>query len=216
MIKSFYNNNETIEIGVDEAGRGPLFGRVYTAAVILPKGDSFDHSKMKDSKKFYSKKAILEAYNYIKENAVKYSVTWNDEIVIDKINIRQATLNSMHKSIKDIINNNEDTLILVDGNDFKPLTVIKDSTFKEIPYECIISGDNKYSCIAAASILAKVERDKYIEELCENNPFLIEYYKIDTNKGYGAKFHLEGIKKYGITKWHRRSYGPCKTAKIIN
>ncbi len=216
MVKSFYNENKTVEIGVDEAGRGPLFGRVYTAAVILPKDDSFDHSKMKDSKKFYSKKAILEAYNYIKENAIKYSVTWNDEETIDKINIRQATLNSMHKSIKNVIDNDEDNVILVDGNDFKPFTVIKNSTFKDVPHHCIISGDNTYSCIAAASILAKVERDNYIDELCENNPFLKEYYKIDTNKGYGAKFHLEGIKKHGITKWHRRSYGPCKTAEIIN
>jgi ribonuclease HII len=74
----------------------------------------------------------------------------------------------------------------------------------------IEGGDNKYTSIAAASILAKVERDKYIEELCVENPELIELYGIDSNKGYGSKKHMDGIKKYGITKWHRKTFGICK------
>jgi ribonuclease HII len=79
-----------------------------------------------------------------------------------------------------------------------------------IPYTTVEGGDNKYASIAAASILAKVERDRYIEELCALNPTLAEYYGIDSNKGYGAKKHLDGIKEHGITIWHRRSFGICK------
>ena len=79
-----------------------------------------------------------------------------------------------------------------------------------VPYTTIEGGDNKYASIAAASILAKVERDKYIEELCQENPELINHYAIDSNKGYGAKKHIAGIKEHGITIWHRRSFGICK------
>ena len=79
-----------------------------------------------------------------------------------------------------------------------------------MPFKTIEGGDNKYSAIAAASILAKVERDKYIGELCQENPDLIDKYCIDSNKGYGAKKHIDGIKEHGITIWHRRSFGPCK------
>jgi ribonuclease HII len=81
---------------------------------------------------------------------------------------------------------------------------------EQIPHVCVEGGDNKYSSIAAASILAKVARDTYIDELCQQNPELIERYSIDSNKGYGAKKHLDGIKEHGITIWHRRSFGICK------
>ena len=102
--------------------------------------------------------------------------------------------------------------LLIDGNYFKPVTFLNKITNKieEMPYVTIEGGDNKYASIAAASILAKVERDRYIEELCEKNPELAEYYGIDSNKGYGAKRHIEGIKQHGITIWHRRSFGICK------
>jgi ribonuclease HII len=102
--------------------------------------------------------------------------------------------------------------LLIDGNYFKPFTYLnkKNNKIDTIPHVTIEGGDNKYASIAAASILAKVERDKYIEELCKENPILIEHYGIDSNKGYGAKRHLEGIKEHGITIWHRRSFGICK------
>jgi ribonuclease HII len=102
--------------------------------------------------------------------------------------------------------------LLIDGNYFNPITILNKTTSKieTIPYTTIEGGDNKYTAIAAASILAKVERDKYIDELCEQNPTLSEYYSIDSNKGYGAKKHLDGIKEHGITIWHRRSFGICK------
>ena len=222
ILSKFYKEEaHIVEIGSDEAGRGPLFGRVYSAAVILPKDDSFDHHKMKDSKKFHSKKKIEEVADYIKENAIAWSVKYADEATIDTINILQATQQAMHDAINDVKNQimklnislkPSDILLLIDGNYFNPLTHFNKVTNKieYIPYKMIEGGDNKYTSIAAASILAKVERDKYIEELCEENPELSERYGIDSNKGYGAKRHLDGIKQYGITKWHRRSFGICK------
>jgi ribonuclease HII len=215
-----------IEIGVDEAGRGPLFGRVYTAAVILPKVDNIDYSKVKDSKKFHSKKKIEEAADYIKEIALAWSVTYADEKKIDEINILQATQLSMHNSIQEAskiystqakhqgktIEKDYSFSLLIDGNYFNPMTTFnkEKNRIEVIPYITVEGGDNKYASIAAASILAKVSRDKYIEELCEQNPELSEYYGIDSNKGYGAKRHLDGIKEHGITIWHRRSFAPCK------
>lgn len=223
-LQQFYKEDANIfEIGVDEAGRGPLFGRVYTAAVILPKDNTFDHSRVKDSKKFHSKKKIEDVAEYIKANAIAWYVSFEDEKVIDEINILQATQQSMHTSIletrKQIIhkmkeqnNINYNIQLLIDGNYFNPITILNKSTSKieTIPYTTIEGGDNKYTAIAAASILAKVERDKYIDELCEQNPTLVEYYSIDSNKGYGAKRHIDGIKEHGITIWHRRSFGICK------
>ena len=226
-LKKYDNEAENVfEIGVDEAGRGPLFGRVYTGAVILPKDDTFDHSKMKDSKKFHSKKKIDEVAKYIRENALAWYVSFEDEKRIDDINILQATQQAMHNSIlavrkqfnvKQLISDKEEIKdysysLLIDGNYFNPLTVLnkKNKKLEIIPYTTIEGGDNKYSAIAAASILAKVERDKYIEELCQQNPTLSEYYAIDSNKGYGAKKHMDGIKAHGITIWHRRSFGICK------
>jgi ribonuclease HII len=102
-LQKFYKEDANIfEIGVDEAGRGPLFGRVYTAAVVLPKDDSFDHSRVKDSKKFHSKKKIEEVSEYIKENAIAWYVSFEDEKKIDEINILQATQLSMHNSINEV------------------------------------------------------------------------------------------------------------------
>ena len=216
VLESTYNTNKKFEIGVDEAGKGPMFGRVYSAAVILPKCE-FRHDLMKDSKKFTSVKKIREAYDYIKSNATAYSVEYIEPDVIDKINIREATLTCMHNAIigvLDQVNDDKDTFILVDGNDFKPLFRNNESGFNTIPYVTVIGGDNIYSQIAAASILAKVERDAYIEELCGKNELLIEKYDLLSNKGYGTKRHMDGIKEYGITDLHRKSYGICKRLDI--
>lgn len=220
-LQKFYTNeSNVIEIGIDEVGRGPLFGRVYVSAVILPKDDSFDHSKMKDSKKFHSKKKIEETAEYIKNSSIAWVVCYEDEVVIDEINILQATQKAMHKCIAEIINKNQDLFnnsetkiqLLIDGNYFNPYTYFnkKRKILEQIPHVCIEGGDNKYSTIAAASILAKVARDTYIDDLCKENPELVEHYSIDSNKGYGAKKHLDGIKEHGITIWHRRSFGICK------
>ena len=207
---SYYDEEGTIEFGIDEVGRGPMFGRVYTAAVILPK-EGFDHSKMKDSKKFHSKKKIIEVSDYIKENAVAWSIQWEDEKTIDKINIRNATHSAMHKAIKNIYDSTKETVLLVDGNDFKPYVIMRGNSLEQVPHICIEGGDNKYSSIAAASILAKVARDAYIAELCLEHPELVEKYDLGNNKGYGTKKHMDGISQHGITEWHRRSFGICKT-----
>jgi ribonuclease HII len=220
LLKKFYHLDSNItEVGCDEAGRGPMFGRVYSGAVVLPKDDSFDHWKMKDSKKFTSKnpKKIQEVAEYIKQHAIAWAVEYEDERVIDEINILQATQSAMHKAIRSVLRqlkslDTNNLFLLIDGNYFKPLTICNKSNnrIENAKYETVEGGDNKYTAIAAASILAKVERDKYIENLCLENPELIERYGIDGNKGYGSKRHMDGIKKYGITKWHRRSFGICK------
>ena len=232
-LKTYFSETDnTFDIGVDEAGRGPLFGRVYASAVILPKpreGDSddeFHYSWMKDSKKFTSKKKIQEVADYIKSNAVAWSVCYEDEKTIDNINILQATQQAMHRSIKECmimckekLNNCQDSYhLLIDGNYFNSYIRFDKTTgeLTTIPHTCVKGGDNQYACIAAASILAKVSRDKYIEELCDTYPLLDEYYHIRGNKGYGAKHHMQGIREHGITKWHRRSYAPCKEANIID
>ena len=217
LKKYYFEDPDILEIGVDEAGRGPLFGRVYAAAVILPKDESFEHFKMKDSKKFHSKKKIEEIADYIKQNAIAWYVSFEDEKTIDEINILQATQKCMHTCIQEIRKqiskkNNNSFHLLIDGNYFNPITHLNKNTNKleVIPYTTVEGGDNKFTCIAAASILAKVERDKYIDDLCAKNPDLCEKYGIDSNKGYGAKKHLDGIKTHGITIWHRRTFGICK------
>ena len=231
-LKKCYNEDEKVyEIGVDEVGRGPLFGRVYTAAVILPKDDSFDCSMVKDSKKFHSKKKIEEASQYVKEHALAWYISFEDEKTIDEINILQATQSSMHTSILEVrkqLNKkikekcNEDKIkiegndysysLLIDGNYFKPLTFLDKKTNKieSFPYITVEGGDNKYASIAAASILAKVARDEYIHDLCIENPILNENYNLDKNKGYGSKQHIDGIKNHGVTSWHRKTFGICK------
>lgn len=225
-LQKKYNisNSSIMEIGIDEAGRGPMFGRVYSAAVILPNNEEFKYELLKDSKKFTSEKKINEVAEYIKTKALFWSVSYEDEKTIDSINIRQSTLCAMHKAIGELlkqnnnpnINNNECYYLLVDGNDFKPYTYYCETTniIKQINHILIEGGDNKFCSIAAASILAKVERDKYIKELCINFPKLNSYYGLLTNKGYGTSKHMEGIKKYGISKWHRITYGCCKDSTI--
>ena len=203
-----------IEVGIDEAGKGPMFGRVYAAAVVLPKNrEDFEYDDLRDSKKITSSKKLNKIAEYIKENAQAWAVCYEDEKTIDKINIRQATFKAMHSAIDKVmaqLSLNDKVQLMVDGNDFKPYTMMKGMMLTPILHTCYEGGDNKFAAIAAASILAKTERDKYILDLCENHPELKEHYSIDTNKGYGTKKHMDGIAEHGITEWHRRSYGICK------
>lgn len=225
ILKSSYFESENtdtdtttqpfIEIGIDEAGRGPMFGRVYIGAVVLPKDSKqFDFSKMKDSKKFHSDKKIKEVAEYIKSHAVAWSVTYAEHNEIDEKNIRKATIDCMHNAVNDLMekmNKTPDKLyLLVDGNDFIPMMKLCNDSYMQIPYKCIESGDNTYASIAAASILAKVTRDEYIMQMCKETPELNTRYDLESNKGYGTKKHMEGIKTHGISQWHRKSFGICK------
>lgn len=204
MLKTHYLKN-ALEVGIDEAGRGPLFGRVYIGAVILPPDDQFDHSMMRDSKKLNDIKRH-EAYEYIVNNAIDWTSFWVTEKEVDTMNVFKATHYGMHKALDNLLVKPDN--ILVDGNKFYPYTCnIRNEI---VPHMCVIGGDDKYSSIAAASIIAKVERDRYIKELCEQYPFLDEKYDLRNNKGYGAKKHIQGIKQHGISEWHRKTFGICK------
>jgi ribonuclease HII len=209
---SCYNHKDWVEIGVDEAGRGPLFGRVYAAAVVLPEFeegegeggcDSIDpmRAEIKDSKKFTSEKKIRKVAQMIKERAI-YAVCWRDEKRIDEINILQATQEAMHEAIEKVMEkvgrDKADIRLLIDGNYFKRM--------EGIHHQCFEKGDGRFMSIAAASILAKVERDEYIYELCREFPEWVERYDLKNNKGYGTKRHREGIERWGATEWHRKSF----------
>lgn len=220
---SIYNYKYVI--GVDEAGRGPLFGRVYTGAVILPYDDVFDKSKLKDSKKFTSKKKIKEVYDYIIENTNNlYEIDFADENEIDKYNILQATQRSMHRCIFRLItklvdvctqsytNNKTDLfesiLISVDGNYFNTFKYYSDidCNYHIIKHKTLVKGDSICKEISAASILAKVSRDIYIDDFVNENPEYEEKYGLLSNKGYGTKKHIEGIRLYGYSPYHRKSF----------
>ena len=189
-----------IEVGLDEVARGCMFGRVYTAAVIWPEDFEEDPNYIiKDSKKL-TKKKREELYDYIINTALDWNINYMEHQEIDKLNILQATMKSMHINLDNLLIDVDH--ILVDGTNF--------NQYSNIPYTCIPKGDNKYYSIAAASILAKVEHDRYIEELCKNEPELHEKYDLLNNMGYGTKNHMDNIKKYGISKYHRKSFGICK------
>ena len=215
-----YDPSNEYEIGVDECARGPMFGRLYTAAVILPKDESFRHDWMKDSKKIKSRTKMRELSDYIKEHAVAWHIDFVEASVIDEINIRQAVLKSMRESIRQVLSKINNTAgdgvqMIVDGNDFPPYTVFDNTTetLREIPSVTVEKGDGTYSFIAAASILAKNAHDEYILDLCEQHPLLKMRYSLHENVGYGTAKHLLGIRAHGITQWHRKTYGVCKTAE---
>jgi ribonuclease HII len=202
MENSFIDDE--IEAGIDEAGRGCLCGRVYTAAVILPEEYEDDtYLEIKDSKKL-SRKKRDELRRYIETVALDYSVAYADEKEVDKHNILQATIRSMHRSLDNL--NIVPGNIVVDGSYFK---MYKDTDNMIIPHQLITNGDNKYRNIAAASILAKTYHDEYIDNLLEKEPDL-EKYGWRTNMGYGTKKHMEALKKYGPCKYHRKSFKPCQ------
>ena len=177
------------EAGVDEAGRGSLAGPVTAAAVIL--GKNFKGKNLDDSKKLSQSKR-LKLKKFIEKNALAYSVAFVSSYQIDKNNILSSTFKAMHKSIEGL--NIEPDFILVDGNLFKP--------YMNLEHKCIIKGDQKYQNIAAASILAKTYRDEYMTNLHLKFP---EYDWI-RNKGYGTRYHLDMITKFGRTKYHRKSF----------
>lgn len=188
MLSKCYNH-EIIECGTDEAGRGCLAGPVTAAAIILP--ENFELELLNDSKKI-SEKIREKIKPLIISQAISFNVTHIEPIIIDEINILNASILAMQESILKL--NPEPEHIIVDGNRFKPL--------KNIPYTTIIKGDSKFMSIAAASVLAKTYRDAYMDKIHEEFPM----YNWKKNKGYPTKEHREAIRKYGITKYHRKSF----------
>ena len=186
------------EAGIDEAGRGSLAGPVTAAAVILEK--DFKNKDLNDSKKLSPKKR-LELKKYIEKNALAYSVAFVNSSYIDKNNILNSTFKAMHMSLESL--DIEPDFILVDGNLFKP--------YRDLKYKCIVKGDQQYKNIAAASILAKTYRDEYMSNLHLKFP---EYDWIK-NKGYGTKYHIDMIKKFGRTKYHRKSFQIKSNQQIL-
>ncbi|WP_460219831.1 ribonuclease HII [Psychroserpens sp. MEBiC05023] len=187
-LKSSFSNFK-LECGTDEAGRGCLAGPVTAAAVILP--ENFSNTILNDSKQL-SKRNRVSLKPLIKQEALAYAYTHIFPKDIDKINILNASILAMHNAIEDLKLKPE--FIIVDGNKFKPLN--------NIPFETIVKGDGKYLSIAAASVLAKTYRDEYMEHIHKEFPM----YNWKQNKGYPTKEHREAIKKYGVTKYHRKSF----------
>ena len=188
MLKLKYSKFK-LECGTDEAGRGCLAGPVTAAAVILP--DNFKNSVLNDSKQLSKiKRDLLKPI--IEAKALTFAFTHVYEDEIDKINILNASILAMQRSILKLKPTPE--FIIVDGNKFKPL--------EEIPFETIVKGDSKFLSIAAASVLAKTYRDAYMYKIHEEFPM----YNWKQNKGYPTKEHREAIRKYGATKYHRKSF----------
>ena len=197
MLESHYYKG-LIEAGCDEAGRGCLAGSVYAAAVILPA--NYNNPELNDSKQLSASKR-----NQLREQIQRDAICWAIGVVtpeeIDQINILKASFLAMHRALDQLSVRPE--AIIVDGNRFVP--------YQRLPYTTIVKGDGKYQSIAAASILAKTYRDDYMDQLAEQYPM----YGWKSNKGYPTKEHREGIKKYGITPFHRKSYNLLGTQELF-
>ena len=187
MLKLRYQSLN--EAGTDEAGRGCLAGPVTAAAIILPQ--NFRNSVLNDSKQLSETKRTL-LRPILEKDAVSFAVCHVFQDEIDEVNILNASFLAMHRAIDKL--EPLPSFIIVDGNRFKP--------YPNIEHECIIKGDGKYMSIAAASVLAKTYRDEYMAKIHKEFPM----YNWKKNKGYPTKEHREAIKKYGITKYHRKSF----------
>lgn len=188
----FYNK-KLLVCGTDEAGRGCLSGPVTAAAVILPK--SFRHPMLNDSKKLSAKQRAILA-PIIKQAAISYGISHVSPQEIDRINILQASIKAMHKSIAKLETSPD--FIIVDGNKFNP--------YPNIPHETIVKGDGKFYAIAAASVLAKTARDEYMLALHKKFP----YYQWNKNMGYPTSIHKAAILKWGVSPHHRKTFKGVK------
>lgn len=200
------NYSDMVEAGIDEAGRGPLCGPVYAAAVIWDKKlEDYEEIKfIRDSKKLTAKRRKV-AYDFLVKNLKYYGVGFATNVEIDNINILEATKLAMKRAIDNLIekldNNIELEFLIIDG-------VRWEGNF-DIPCHSIIKGDDKYFSISAASILAKEEHDISINNYVTNNPEMNSKYDLLKNKGYGTKKHLIGLEEFGPSDYHRKSFKRC-------
>jgi ribonuclease HII len=189
MMLSPHYREGLIEAGCDEAGRGCLAGPVFAAAVILP--DDYRNPDIDDSKKLNMKmREILR--QEIEEKAVTWAIGSSSVEEIDRLNILNASYLAMHRAIQNL--SVVPQHLIIDGNRFKPCGGISHS--------CIVKGDGQYMSIAAASILAKTYRDRFMKQIAQEYPV----YLWDQNKGYATKEHRDALAKYGTTRWHRKSF----------
>lgn len=203
MTNNYYFKGR-LEAGIDECGVGTLIGRVYASAVILPyecPDENFELFNLINDSKKLSEKKRYELEDYIKNIAIDYTVQYIEADEIDKINIYQAKIKAWHNTIDNLTVKPE--ILLIDGDYFN---IYRDNEGEIIEHICISQGDSKFKCIAAASILAKCEHSRYMEELHNKYP----NYFLNTNHGYGTKKHIESINKYGLTPEHRKTFSPCK------
>lgn len=184
-----YHKENTIEAGCDEAGRGCLAGPVFAAAVILPA--SFENGLLNDSKKL-TEKQRYKLRPLIEKEALAWAVEAVTNTEIDEVNILDASFLAMNRAVQKL--KIEPEHLLIDGNRFRPQT--------EIPFTCMIKGDGRFFSIAAASVLAKTYRDDFMQKIHADFP----NYDWNKNKGYPTKKHREGIKKFGVTKYHRMTF----------
>ena len=188
QLKTFMNA-DLIEAGCDEAGRGPLAGPVFAAAVILPA--DFYHPLLNDSKKM-TEKAREELRPIIEREAIAWAVEEVCANEIDTINILNASITGMQRAVRKLTVKPE--FLLIDGNKFKP--------FDDYKYQCVVKGDATYASIAAASVLAKTYRDEYMRKLAKEFP----QYGWERNMGYPTKEHVQAIIEHGYTEHHRKSF----------
>ncbi len=188
MLKPFYQN-ELIEAGCDEAGRGCFAGPVFAAAVVLPK--DFYHPLLNDSKQL-NEPTRNELRPVIEKEAISFGVASISHEEIDRTNILKASIKAMQLSVAKL--SVQPGLLIIDGNRFYK--------YKEIPHRCFVKGDAIYSSIAAASILAKTYRDEWMIKLHEEFP---QYHWL-TNKGYGTAEHRKAIEEFGLSPYHRKSF----------
>ncbi len=193
-----YYQEELIEAGCDEAGRGCYAGPVFAAAVILPK--NFEHPLLNDSKQVKENDRNL-LRSFIEENALAWAVAKVEVEEIDRINILKASFKAMHLALDQLTI--KPKLLLIDGNRF-----IK---YKRVPHQCFVKGDGRFASIAAASILAKTWRDEYMFQLHESFP----QYNWKKNKGYGTEEHRNAIEQFGLTVHHRRSFNIAPTQQDL-
>lgn len=192
------------EIGIDEAGRGPLIGRVYAGAVIWGTNTK-DNELIIDSKKLSAKKRA-EALKWIKSNVLAWGVGYAEPEEIDQINILEATKLAMDRAIENLKNsfnlNQPLDKLIIDG-------VSWEKKFNNYQVKSVVKGDSKYLSIAAASIIAKEYHDEHIKQLCSENQDLHIKYDLKNNMGYGTKKHLDGLNIHGNSQFHRKSFKPC-------
>ena len=191
MLQPYFSNIEGLkEAGCDEAGRGPLAGPVVAAAVILP--PDFYHPLLNDSKKMSHKNRLI-VEEYIKHNAISWAIAEVSAQEIDRINILNASFEAMCRAVKML--SQKPDLLLIDGNRFRNSTNIE-------TYHCVVKGDAKLTSIAAASVLAKNYRDRYMTKIAADFP----QYGWERNMGYPTKEHRKAILNHGLTPHHRRTF----------